>query len=123
MFKGEEEEDSDKEEQEELDKKMGDLGEGQTDTLDERLWGDDEDDQEEEGSDKEEESGQGMDQVRIKPWTNQVSLKAMKPFNQLTLRDVNTVVSLRANPSWWPKTTTWTLPTRTRTRKIRTKRS
>lgn len=67
MFKGEEEEDSDKEEQEELDKKMGDLGEGQTDTLDERLWGDDEDDQEEEGSDKEEESGQGMDQVRLKP--------------------------------------------------------
>lgn len=41
---------------------MGDLGEGQTDTLDERMWGDDEDD-EEEGSDKEEESGQGMDQV------------------------------------------------------------
>lgn len=44
---------------------MGDLGEGQTDTLDERMWGDDEDDDddEEEGSDKEEESGQGMDQV------------------------------------------------------------
>lgn len=39
---------------------MGDLGEGQTDTLDEKMWGDDE---EEEGSDKEEESGQGMDQV------------------------------------------------------------
>uniref|UniRef100_A0A8D3BW26 Midasin n=1 Tax=Scophthalmus maximus TaxID=52904 RepID=A0A8D3BW26_SCOMX len=50
------------EDQEELDKKMGDLGEGQTDTLDERMWGDDEDDQGEEGSDKEEESGQGMDQ-------------------------------------------------------------
>ena len=42
---------------------MGDLGDGQTDTLDERMWGDDED-EEEEGSDKEEESGQGMDQVR-----------------------------------------------------------
>lgn len=41
---------------------MGDLGEGQTDTLDEKMWGDD-DDEEEEGSDKEEESGQGMDQV------------------------------------------------------------
>lgn len=41
---------------------MGDLGEGQTDTLDEKMWGDDDDD-EEEGSDKEEESGQGMDQV------------------------------------------------------------
>lgn len=40
---------------------MGDLGEGQTDTLDERMWGDDEDDQE--GSDEEEESGQGVDQV------------------------------------------------------------
>uniref|UniRef100_A0A3Q1FB83 Midasin AAA ATPase 1 n=1 Tax=Acanthochromis polyacanthus TaxID=80966 RepID=A0A3Q1FB83_9TELE len=57
-----EDEDSDKENEEELDKKMGDLGEGQTDTLDERLWGDDEDDNEDEGSDKEEESGQGMDQ-------------------------------------------------------------
>lgn len=43
---------------------MGDLGDGQTDTLDERMWGDDEDYAEEEGSDKEEESGQGMDQVR-----------------------------------------------------------
>lgn len=42
---------------------MGDLGEGQTDTLDERLWGNDEDDNEG-GSDKEEESGQGMDQVQ-----------------------------------------------------------
>lgn len=41
---------------------MGDLGEGQTDTLDEKMWGDD-DEGEEEGSDKEEESGQGMDQV------------------------------------------------------------
>uniref|UniRef100_A0A8C8D189 Midasin n=1 Tax=Oncorhynchus tshawytscha TaxID=74940 RepID=A0A8C8D189_ONCTS len=62
-FSGEDdEEDSDKEEDEDLDKKMGDLGEGQTDTLDERMWGDDEDEEEEEGSDKEEESGQGMDQ-------------------------------------------------------------
>ncbi|XP_058470371.1 midasin [Solea solea] len=61
-----EDEDSEKdnEEEEELDKKMGDLGEGQTNTLDERMWGDedDNDDQEGEGSDKEEESGQGMDQ-------------------------------------------------------------
>eukprot|EP00063_Salmo_salar_P024834 XP_013999669.1 PREDICTED: midasin-like [Salmo salar] len=59
---GEDDEESDKEEDEDLDKKMGDLGEGQTDTLDERMWGDDEDEEEEEGSDKEEESGQGMDQ-------------------------------------------------------------
>lgn len=43
---------------------MGNLGEGQTDTLDERMWGDDDDEEEEEGSDKEEESGQGMDQVQ-----------------------------------------------------------
>ncbi|GAA6218580.1 midasin [Lates japonicus] len=57
-----EDDESDKEDEEELEKKMGDLGEGQTNTLDERMWGDDEDDQEEEGSDKEEESGQGMDQ-------------------------------------------------------------
>uniref|UniRef100_A0A8C4E441 Midasin n=1 Tax=Dicentrarchus labrax TaxID=13489 RepID=A0A8C4E441_DICLA len=56
-----EDDESSKEDEQELDKKMGDLGEGQTDTLDERMWGDDEDD-EEEGSDKEEESGQGMDQ-------------------------------------------------------------
>lgn len=40
---------------------MGDLGEGQSDALDERMWGDNED--EEEGSEEEEESGQGMDQV------------------------------------------------------------
>lgn len=62
-FAGEDDESS-KEDEEELDKKMGDLGDGQTDTLDERMWGDDEDDDEEEGSDKEEESGQGMDQVQ-----------------------------------------------------------
>ncbi|XP_012709437.2 midasin isoform X1 [Fundulus heteroclitus] len=54
------EEESDEENKEELDKKMGDLGEGQIDTLDERMWGDDDDD--EQGSDKEEESGEGMDQ-------------------------------------------------------------
>lgn len=42
---------------------MGDLGEGQTDTLDERLWGD-EDSDEEDGGDKEEEQEQGMDQVQ-----------------------------------------------------------
>lgn len=59
-FLGDDEE-SDEEDEEDLDKKMGDLGEGQTDTLDERMWGDDE--EEEGGSDKEEESGQGMDQV------------------------------------------------------------
>ncbi|XP_047429048.1 midasin isoform X2 [Mugil cephalus] len=53
-------EESEKEDEEELDKKMGDLGEGHTETLDERMWGDD-DDEEHEGSD-EEESGQGMDQ-------------------------------------------------------------
>lgn len=43
---------------------MGNLGEGQTDTLDERMWGDDDDEEEGEGSDKEEESGQGMNQVQ-----------------------------------------------------------
>lgn len=63
---GEDEEESDKED-EELEKKMGDLGEGQTDTLDERMWGDDDDDDDNDddldGSDREEESGPGMDQV------------------------------------------------------------
>lgn len=58
------EDESDKDEEEELDKKMGDLGEGQTDTLDERMWGDEDDDEgDQDGSDKEEEFGQGMDQV------------------------------------------------------------
>lgn len=64
---GEDDDDSSKEDEEEdeLDKKMGDLGDGQTDTLDERLWGDEEDEEDEEASDKEEESGQGMDQVEL----------------------------------------------------------
>lgn len=54
----------DEEEEQELDKKMGALGEGHTDTLDEKMWGDDEDnDEEEEECKKEEESGHGMDQV------------------------------------------------------------
>lgn len=53
----------DDEEEQELDKKMGDLGEGHTDTLDEKMWGDDEDNDEEEDCKKEEESGHGMDQV------------------------------------------------------------
>lgn len=61
-FEGEDE-GSDKDDEDELDKKMGDLGEGQTDKLDEKMWGDDEDGDEDQ-SDKEEESGQGMDQVR-----------------------------------------------------------
>lgn len=43
---------------------MGDLGEGQTDTLDERLWGDDDSDAEDGSEKEEEEYGQGMDQVQ-----------------------------------------------------------
>lgn len=67
MFTGEDDEEESDKEDEELDKKMGDLGEGQTDTLDERLWGDEDDDDDDlEGSDKEEESGQGMDEVLLK---------------------------------------------------------
>ncbi|XP_061756335.1 midasin isoform X2 [Nerophis ophidion] len=58
---GGDESDEDKE-KEDLDKKMGDLGDGQTDTLDERMWGDEEDDEKGE-DDKEEESGQGVDQA------------------------------------------------------------
>ncbi|XP_049611993.1 midasin isoform X4 [Syngnathus scovelli] len=59
------EDESDKEnDQEEMDKMMGDLGDGQAETLDERMWGgDDEDEDDEGGSDKEDESShQGMDQ-------------------------------------------------------------
>ncbi|XP_075869163.1 midasin [Nelusetta ayraudi] len=61
---GQDDDDSSKEDEEEdeLDKKMGDLGDGQTDTLDERMWGDEEDEEDEEASEKEEESGEGMDQ-------------------------------------------------------------
>lgn len=56
---------SEDEEEQELDKKMGDLGEGHMDTLDEKMWGDDEDnDEEEEECEKEEESGRGIDQVQ-----------------------------------------------------------
>lgn len=72
---GEDEEESDNEEDEELDKKMGDLGEGKTDTLDERMWGDedeDDDDDDLEGSDREEESGPGMDQVSNQLQSNPV---------------------------------------------------
>lgn len=54
--------DTSDEDQQELDKKMGDLGEGHTDTLDEKMWGDEEDDEEEEGC--ENESGRGADQVQ-----------------------------------------------------------
>ena len=47
---------------------MGDLGEGQTETLDERMWGDEDDEEgDQDGSDKEEEFGQGMDQVGSGP--------------------------------------------------------
>lgn len=60
---------------------MGDLGEGQTDTLDERMWGDDEDDQGEEGSDKEEESGQGMDQVQDAKIQNNITCIVNVPTN------------------------------------------
>lgn len=62
--KDDDDDDSSDEEEDELDKKMGDLGDGQTDTLDERLWGGEEDEEDEEASEKEEESGQGMDQVQ-----------------------------------------------------------
>ncbi|KAM3861280.1 midasin [Diretmus argenteus] len=74
-----EDDDSDKEEAEELDKKMGDLGEGQTDTLDERMWGDDEEDEDQEGSDKEEESGQGMDQGESELVAKDDNLDAAEP--------------------------------------------
>ncbi len=58
---------------------MGDLGEGQTDTLDERMWGDDDDDDDDEdGSDKEEESGQGMDQVQTTQQGQAICGKSLK---------------------------------------------
>uniref|UniRef100_A0A3Q4BJ07 Midasin n=1 Tax=Mola mola TaxID=94237 RepID=A0A3Q4BJ07_MOLML len=74
---------SSKDEEEELDKKMGNLGEGQTDTLDERMWGDDEDD-ENEGSDKEEESGQGMDKAESQLVAKDDNLDAADPNQDKT---------------------------------------
>lgn len=142
--------DSSKEDEEELDKKMGDLGDGQTDTLDERMWGDDEDDDEEEGSDKEEESGQGMDQVQTtvtagllnKTHLKQKDIKisyfhALKHIH-LSYCSVNLILitqmspllchyllstldSLRVSQSWWLRMTIWMLQTPTRTRKNKTK--
>ncbi|KAM6905784.1 midasin isoform 2-T2 [Lycodopsis pacificus] len=77
---GEDDDSAKEEEEEELDKKMGDLGEGQTDTLDERMWGDDDDDDDgEEGSDKEEESGQGMDEGESELVANDDNLDAADP--------------------------------------------
>ncbi|XP_029902559.1 midasin isoform X2 [Myripristis murdjan] len=74
-----EDDDSDREDEEELDKKMGDLGEGQTDTLDERMWGDDDEDDDQEGSDKEEESGHGMDQGESELVAKDDNLDAAEP--------------------------------------------
>ncbi|KAF3702507.1 Midasin Dynein-related AAA-ATPase MDN1 MIDAS-containing protein [Channa argus] len=74
-----EDDESDKEDEEELDKKMGNLGEGQTETLDERMWGDDHDDEQEEGSDNEEESGQGMDMGESKLVAKDDNLDAADP--------------------------------------------
>uniref|UniRef100_A0A8C9XGE6 Midasin AAA ATPase 1 n=1 Tax=Sander lucioperca TaxID=283035 RepID=A0A8C9XGE6_SANLU len=90
MHDGEEKEpddDSAKEEDEELDKKMGDLGEGQTDTLDERMWGDDEDDDQEEGSEQEEESGQGMDQGESELVAKDDNLDAADPNKDKKTQD------------------------------------
>ncbi|XP_060907246.1 midasin [Labrus mixtus] len=85
----EEDDDSSKEEEEkELDKKMGDLGEGEAETLDERMWGDDEDDEEEEeGSDKEEESGQGMDQGESELVAKDDNLDAADPNKEKKNQD------------------------------------
>ncbi|KAM6992726.1 LOW QUALITY PROTEIN: midasin [Tautogolabrus adspersus] len=83
-----EDDDSSKEEEEkELDKKMGDLGEGEAETLDERMWGDDEDDGEEEGSDKEEESGQGMDQGESELVAKDDNLDAADPNKEKKNQD------------------------------------
>ncbi|XP_029451275.1 midasin isoform X2 [Rhinatrema bivittatum] len=60
--KGEEDEDEESEsEDDELDKQMGDLGGAKADILDERLWGD-EDEEDSEDHDEAQESGPGMDE-------------------------------------------------------------
>lgn len=125
---GQDDDDSSKEDEEEdeLDKKMGDLGDGQTDTLDERMWGDEEDEEDEEASEKEEESGEGMDQVEEHGLQDELLQNSRWLVVVLyTSEHVSVCVShgLRASRSWWPKTTTWTPPTPTRTRRRRTKTS
>ncbi|OWK63460.1 Midasin [Lonchura striata] len=61
LEKKEDEENSD--EEEELDKQMGNLDNAEADDkLDERLWGDDENDDDEDASSKTEETGPGMDE-------------------------------------------------------------
>ncbi|XP_063299642.1 midasin [Pelobates fuscus] len=62
--KEDEEDEKSNSDEEDLDKKMGDLGDAEADKLDERLWGDDDDDEDnddEDDSDKTEETGPGMD--------------------------------------------------------------
>ncbi|CAI9588336.1 unnamed protein product [Staurois parvus] len=57
-----EEEDEQSDNEEDLDKQMGDLGDAEADKLDKRLWGDDDDDEEEnDDENKAEEQGHGMD--------------------------------------------------------------
>ncbi|XP_043927744.1 midasin [Protopterus annectens] len=56
----EEDEEKSESEEEQLDKQMGDLGNAEADKLDERLWGDDDDEGVDES--KAEEFGEGMDQ-------------------------------------------------------------
>lgn len=61
------EEDEKSDEDEELDKQMGNLGDAEADKLDERLWGEDEDEEDESGSeDSITETGPGMDEVKTK---------------------------------------------------------
>uniref|UniRef100_S4RAV9 Midasin AAA ATPase 1 n=1 Tax=Petromyzon marinus TaxID=7757 RepID=S4RAV9_PETMA len=55
---------SDEEEKEELDKQMGNLGEGPSETLDERMWGDNEEGDEDGDEGQQEESGPGMDEEK-----------------------------------------------------------
>ncbi|XP_041831629.1 LOW QUALITY PROTEIN: midasin [Melanotaenia boesemani] len=76
---------SDTEEEDELEKKMGDLGEGQMDTLDERMWGDDDDEDEEES--EEEESGQGMDQGESELVAKDDNLDSADPSKDQKNRD------------------------------------
>ncbi|MEE6475824.1 hypothetical protein FKM82_010868 [Ascaphus truei] len=63
LEKQEEDEKSNGDDEDDLDKQMGDLGDAEADKLDERLWGDEDedDDREEDENDKTEETGPGMD--------------------------------------------------------------
>lgn len=72
--------DENSDEEEELDKQMGDLDNAEADDkLDERLWGDEDEDDDEDANSKTEETGPGMDEVKKKR-SGKKNVKGIKLF-------------------------------------------